>query len=115
VLTTGGESDRGNQITAPRDFCKAADRYEKTVERQHVDGRQELTRAEISRQVVLAQAVVDTAPRKVLPDAEAFLAALQRAEAAGKRIEATPAEQAAVESVNRAFAQGCGIYAREGL
>jgi hypothetical protein len=115
VLTTGGESDRGNQITAPRDFCKAADRYETTVERQHADSRQELTRAEISRQVALAQAVVDTAPRKVLPDAETFLAALQRAEAAGKRIEATRAEKAAVESVNRAFAQGCGIYAREGL
>src|SRR5262249_18578487 len=24
VLTTGGESDRGNKITAPRDFCRAS-------------------------------------------------------------------------------------------
>ena len=113
VLATGGESDRGNQITAPRDFCTAAGRYEKTVERQHEDGQDELSPAQIDRQVVLAQAIVDTAPRKVLPDAETFLAALRRAQDAGKTIEGTPAEQAAVRSVNRAFAQGCGIYARD--
>ena len=82
---------RGNEITAPRDFCRKAPRYEKTVERQHADSRDPLTATEISRQVVLAQAVVDTAPRKVLPDAETFLAALQRAEATGKQIEASPA------------------------
>jgi len=113
VLATGGESDRGNQITAPRDFCTAAGRYEKTVERQHEDGQDELSPAQIDRQVVLAQAIVDTAPRKVLPDAETFLSALRRAQDARKTIEGTPAEQAAVRSVNSAFAQGCGIYARD--
>src|SRR5262245_39206634 len=115
VLTTGGESDRGNEITAPRDFCRAADRYEKAVERQHADSQDRLTPEQISRQVALAQVVVDTAPNKVRADAETFLAVLQRAEAAGKEIEATPQERAAVENVNRHFAQGCGIYAREGL
>jgi hypothetical protein len=115
VVTTGGESDRGNEITAPRDFCEAASRYEKVAERQHSDSRAELTPAEISRQVVLVEAIVDTAPREVLADAETFLAALQRAEAAGKRIEATPEEADAARNVNRYFAQGCGIYAREGL
>src|SRR5262245_52140270 len=56
VLTTGGESDRGNEITAPRDFCKAAARYEKVAESQHADARAKLTPAEISRQVVLVEA-----------------------------------------------------------
>ena len=115
VLTTGGESDRGNEITAPRDFCKAAARYEKVAESQHADSREALSPAEISRQVVLAQAILNTAPRKVRADAEMFLAGLQRAEAKGKEIEATPAEQTAVKNVNRYFAQGCGVYAREGL
>jgi hypothetical protein len=113
VLATGGESDRGNKITAPRDFCRAAGRYEKTAERQHADGRDALTPAEINRQVELAQAIVNTAPRTLLPDAQTFLAALQRAQEAGKTIEGTPAERAAVRNVNRAFAQGCGVYARD--
>jgi hypothetical protein len=115
VLTTGGESDRGNEITAPRDFCKAAQQYEKVAERQHADSRAKLTPGEISRQVVLVEAIVDTAPRKVRADAETFLAALERAESAGKAIEARPDEEAALRRVNRYFAQGCGIYAREGL
>jgi hypothetical protein len=115
VLTTGGESDRGNEITAPRDFCKAAQRYEKVAERQHTDSQAKLTPDEIGRQVVLVEAIVDTAPNKVRADAETFLAALQRAESAGKAIEATPNEEAALRNVNRYFAQSCGIYAREGL
>jgi hypothetical protein len=114
VLTTGGESDRGNQITAPRDFCKAAARFEKVIERQHADGN-ELTPAEVRKQVELVEVVVDTAPRKVRADADTFLAALQRAEAAGKQIRVSDSERAAAENVNRSFAQGCGVYAREGI
>jgi hypothetical protein len=115
VLATGGESDRGNEITAPRDFCKASARFERTIERQHADARDRLTDQEVSRQVVLMQAIVDTAPRKVRADAETFLAALQRAEAKGNQIRVSDAEKDAAENVNRYFAQGCGIYAREGL
>jgi hypothetical protein len=114
VLTTGGESDRGNEITAPREFCKASAHFEKVIERQHADGN-ELTPAEVARQVELVQAVVDTAPQKVRGDAETFRGALQRAEAAGKQIRVSDAERAAAENVNRYFAQGCGIYAREGI
>jgi len=113
VLTTGGESDRGNQITAPRDFCKAAGHFEKVIELQHADSN-ELTPAEVSRQVVLAQAIVETAPKNVRADAETFLAALQRAEAAGKQVRVSDAERAAAENVNRKYAQGCGVYARDG-
>jgi hypothetical protein len=111
VLATGGESDRGNQITLPRDFCQAAGRYEKTAERQKADGH--LTKQEISRQAELVVAVVDTAPPKLRADAETFLAALQKADAAGKQIEVSASEQAAVENVNRAYAQGCGVYKRD--
>ena len=111
VLATGGESDRGNQITLPRDFCRAAGRYEKTAERQKADGH--LTKHEISRQAELVVAVVDTAPRKLRADAETFLAALQKADAAGKQIEVSASEQAAVENVNRTYAQGCGVYKRD--
>ena len=113
VVTTGGQSDRGNEVTAPRDFCRAAERYEKAAELQKADGH--LTKAEVRRQVVLVQQVVDTAPNDVRADAEIFLAALQRAEAKGREIEATPAEHAAVRNVNRHFAQGCRVYAREGI
>src|SRR5262245_36010872 len=63
VLVTGGESDRGNKITAPRDFCRASARYEKTIERQHADGNA-LTAADVTKQVDLVQAIVDTAPKK---------------------------------------------------
>jgi len=112
VLATGGESDRGNKVTAPRDFCKAAAKYEKVAERQHANGK-ELTPADISEQVQLIAAVVDTAPRKVRPDAEIFLAALQRADAAGKEIEVNASEEAAVKNVNRTFAQGCAVYKRQ--
>ena len=64
---------------------------------------------------MLVEAIVDTAPRKVRADAETFLSGLQRAEAAGRTVEATPAEQAALKNVNRHFAQGCRVYAREGI
>ena len=112
MLATGGESDRGNQITLPRDFCKAAGKYEKTIERQHANGS-ELTGAEVARQVELMHAVVDTSPGKVRADAETFLAALQRADDAGKQIEVSKSEQAAIENVNRTYAQGCGVYKRD--
>jgi len=114
VLATGGEADRGNKITAPRDFCRAAAHFERVIERQHADGN-ELTPAEVSRQVVLMQVVVDTAPRKVRANSETFLAALQRAEAAGKQVQVTDAERAAAENVNRTYAQGCGVYKRDGI
>jgi hypothetical protein len=112
VLATGGEQDRGNKITAPRDFCKAAGHFEKVIERQHADGN-ELTPAEVSKQVVLAQAIVDTAPVKLRADAQTFLAALQRAEAAGKQIQVSASERDAAENVNRKYAQGCGVYRRD--
>ena len=114
VLATGGESDRGNEVTLPRDFCRAAGRYEKTIERQHADSN-ELTRAEVARQVELMQAVVDTSPRKVRADSETFLAALRRADSAGREIEVSASEQAAIENVNRTYAQGCAVYKRDGL
>ena len=116
VLVTGGESDRGNQITEPHDFCRASARYEKTIERQHADGN-ELTPADVSRQVELVQAIVDTAPKKVRADAETFLAELQRAEAspAGKELEVDPAVKKSIDNVTRVYAQGCGVYARDGL
>ena len=113
VLVTGGESDRGNEITLPRDFCRAAGRYERTAERQKADGH--LTKEEISRQAELVVAVVDTAPPRLRADAETFLTALQRADVAGKQIEVSAAEQDAVENVNRSYAQGCAVYKRDGL
>jgi hypothetical protein len=112
VLATGGQSDRGNEITLPRDFCRAAGKYEDVSGRQKADGH--LTKREISRQVQLVEAVVATAPQKVRADAETFLAALQRADAAGKQIVVSASAQAAVENVNRTYAQGCGIYKRDG-
>jgi hypothetical protein len=114
VLATGGESDRGNEITAPRDFCRAAGRYEKTLERHVADGRR--TSAEYEREITLVEAVVATAPPKVHADAETFLAALREAQAQpNKKIDVDPSVKRAVDNVNRTFAQGCGIYAREGL
>ena len=114
VLSTGGESDPGNKITAPRDFCKAAGRYEKTVERHVGDGRR--TRAEYGREIALVEGIVATAPPKVHADAETFLAALREAEAhPNRKVEVDPSVKQAVDSVNRKFAQGCGIYARDGL
>jgi hypothetical protein len=114
VLATGGQADRGNEVTAPLDFCKAASRYEKTLERQFEDDGK-LTPAEIDEQVALMQVVVDTAPRKVQADALTFFAALQRAQAKGKRVPVTDAEQEAAENVNRRYAQGCAVYKRDGL
>ena len=114
VLATGGESDRGNEITAPRDFCKAAGRYEKTLERHSVDGKR--SPAEYAREIELVEAVVATAPPKVHADAETFLAALREAEQhPNRKVEVDPSVKRAVDNVNRYFAQGCGIYAREGL
>jgi hypothetical protein len=114
VLATGGESDPGNKITEPRDFCRASARYEKTIERQHADGN-ELTPAEVTKQVQLVQAIVDTAPKKVRADAELFLAELQKAEAnpAGKELEVDPSVKKSIDNVTRVYAQGCGVYARD--
>jgi len=114
VIATGGESDRGNKITEPRDFCRASARYEKTIERQHADGN-ELTAAEVSKQVQLVQAIVDTAPKKVRADAELFLAELQKAAANpdGKELQVDPSVKTSIDNVTRAYAQGCGVYARE--
>jgi len=114
VVVTGGESDRGNEITAPRDFCKAAGRYEKTLERHSVDGKR--SPAEYAREIELVEAVVATAPPKVHTDAETFLAALREAEQhPNRKVEVDPSVKRAVDNVNRKFAQGCGIYAREGV
>jgi len=112
VLATGGESDRGNKITEPREFCRASARYEKTIERQHANGN-ELTPAEVSKQVELVQAIVDTAPKKVRTDAELFLAELQRAQAKGQELDVAPSVKMSIDNVTRVYAQGCGVYARD--
>jgi len=113
VLTSGGES-QGNKVTAPRPFCNAAQRYETAAERQNADGK--LTPAEVARQVELVQTIVDTAPRKVHADAETFLAALREAETApaGEKVHVDSSVQGAIRNVNREFAQGCAVYARDG-
>src|SRR5262249_10077175 len=114
VLRTGGESDPGNKITAPREFCQASHHFETVIERQHADGNK-LTPDEVAKQVELMQVVVDTAPKGVHADAETFLAALQRAQTAGAQVRVSRAEFVAAQNVNRRYAQGCGVYRRDGV
>lgn len=116
VLRTGGES-ASNTVTLPHDFCRATARFENLTERQVVKGGNKFTQREIEDQVERVQVIVDTAPRKIRADAEAFLAALTRVQENPelRNHGAGPKVKAAVDNVTRFANQGCGVYAREGL
>ena len=116
VLTTGGES-ASNKVTLPRDFCRAAARYENEFERQVAEGGNKFTQREVDRQVEHVQNIVDTAPRKIQADAETFLAAMVRVQTNPelRNKGAGPKVKTAVDNVTRFANQGCGVYAREGL
>lgn len=117
VFTSGRES--GGERTLPKDFCRAAARYEAEIERQAQEPAEGAAQRQryVERQVDRVQAVVDTAPRRIRGEAETFLTALRRVEADPSVADEDVSQRVedAVFDVNRFANQGCGVYAREGL
>lgn len=99
---------------APRAFCRAAERYENELDRQAAAYKRD-----IDRQIRYVEDLVATAPRRIRPDTERFLAALREVQGAAtererERLLDDPRVKRAVDSVNRYWNQGCGVFDREG-
>jgi hypothetical protein len=110
-LGTRSESDAPS---APRAFCRAADRYEAELQRQAVDYERDL-----GRQITYVEEIARTAPRAVRADADRFLDALRRLQAAPddaarRALQDDAAVERAVDNVNRYWNQRCGVFDRQG-
>lgn len=99
VLAAGCGSESGDTTKAPLSFCRAAARFDDRLSRG----------AKVNEQIRLVQGMVDTAPAKIRPDAQAFVDALRRVDT-DPSVKDNPKVQKAVENVNRYAAQGCGFY-----
>jgi propanediol dehydratase large subunit len=115
ALVASASACRGesNTAEAPKAFCKAARHYEQVAQRQKPRNGQ-YTTEQIDRQIQLVEAIVEHAPRAIAEDAKTFLDALRRVKT-DESVRDDPAIKKAVDNVNRYAAQGCGIYARDGL
>jgi hypothetical protein len=98
---------------APKAFCKAAKAYEKDIDRQGANYKED-----VARQIERVEAIVETAPDDVLADAERFLQALRDYQAAPnatarEALRDDPAVKEAIDNVNRRWNQGCDVFKRD--
>ena len=115
VISWVGRQSEAEAPTAPKAFCRAADAYERELDRQAE--RYEL---DVDRQIRFVTAIVETSPPEILPQATRFLASLEAFRdapdaAARARLQDEPGTKRAVDAVNRYWNQGCGVFDREGL
>jgi hypothetical protein len=93
--------------TANRAFCTAADNYNNELVRGQKKGK-----ADLDRQIPLVEKLVQTAPKKIKADADAFLAAMRRLRT-DPSVKGDPAVQKVVDNVNRFANQACNVYQRD--
>lgn len=101
LAACGGGNDVASGKPKPSPaFCDAAARYDQRVQV-----------AALPEQIRLVRRIAATAPPDVRPDANRFLAALERVRT-DRSVVDNPRVKAAVQRVNRRAAQDCGWYAR---
>ncbi|MFN8035115.1 MAG: hypothetical protein U0V73_04210 [Acidimicrobiia bacterium] len=99
--------ERAPEIAKPsKAFCKAGKEYERRITAKKPPS--------IAEQVKLVERMAATAPADVKHDAEVFLDAMRKIEAGDTSVRNRPSVKRAVENVNRHYAQGCGLYKRQG-
>jgi hypothetical protein len=104
VVAAGcGSEGGGNTPKASVAFCRAASNFDDRLSRG----------AKLDEQIRLVQRMVDTAPARIRPDAQAFVDALRSVET-DPSVKDDPSVKKAVEKVNRYAAQGCGFYQQQG-
>ncbi len=95
---------------ASRAFCRAADEYDRQVNR--AIKRNDQSVAEAGRQAPLLAEVAQTAPRKVRSDAKLFADAMQRRADGDLSVIDDPTVQEAAGNVNRYANLACNVYER---
>jgi hypothetical protein len=98
----------GEELVASTAFCRAADRYDNTIERQIETGE-----VDLERQIEIVGEIARTAPEPIREDAALFLESLRTVED-DPSIKDDPAVREAVDDVNRYANQACGVYDRDG-
>lgn len=111
VLMWLGRQDSSAE-PAPRAFCRAAARFDDETQRT-----QEAYEIDIERQIRLVEDIAATAPPDVRDDAQIFLDALRKIQAAPNdkaraELQDDPRVEDAVVNVNRRWNQGCGVFDR---
>ena len=107
VAGTAAGCSREEKPPASRAFCRAADDYNKELERA-----QRKREASVERQLPLVEELARTAPRAIVGDAKAFVDALRRVET-DPAVRNDPSVRTAVENVNRYANQACNVYERD--
>jgi hypothetical protein len=113
AMTWAGRQSNSQIPPAPPAFCKAAERYEKELDRQQIAYERD-----VGRQISYVEDIAATAPKAVRADAETFLQALRDLEAAPDKaakqaLKDDPDIRQAVDNVNRYWNQGCGVFDRQ--
>lgn len=87
-------------------FCDAGKKYETEITAKKQPA--------VTEQVQLVEKMAANAPPDIKNDAETFLDAMRKLEAGDSSVKNSAAVKKAVNNVNRHYAQGCGLYARQG-
>jgi hypothetical protein len=99
---------RENHPPASKAFCTAADDYNTELERAYRTGTKS-----VERQLPLVEQIARTAPKGIVDDAEAFLAAMRRRAAGDLSVVDDPLVKTAVDNVTRYANQACNVYKRD--
>jgi hypothetical protein len=106
VLLVGGltacSRDEASTLPTPsKAFCQAAYDYDTNLPK--LIGK-------LNKQTALVERLAEHAPKDIAADAQTYLDAMQRRAEGDTSVVDNPKIQAAVESVNRRAADGCGLY-----